>query len=80
MGKGHHLVTNDRTRCCIGVAVGKEILSRFPHYGLQRTGFRIVMTYCILIISRFLMRIYIKTQCPNVVVVYESKGMACVVV
>ncbi len=33
-------------------------LERVPHYGLQRTDFRIVMTYCILIISRFLMRIY----------------------
>ena len=50
--------TNDRTRCCVGVAVGEEILSRVPHYGLQRTDFQIVMTYCILIISRFLMRIY----------------------
>ena len=50
--------TNNRTRCCVGVAVGEEILSRVPHYGLQRTDFQIVMTYCILIISRFLMRIY----------------------
>ena len=98
--------TNDRTHCCVGMAVGEEILryqwqdtllgvlhphclssiynssnlclfafSRFeinrrsgsqvmaklervPHYGSQRTDFRIVMTYCILIISRFLMRIY----------------------
>ena len=57
-----HLVTNDRTHCCVGVAVGEEILSRVPHYGLQRTDFRIVMTCCILIISRFLMRIY---RCPN---------------
>ena len=75
-----HLVTNHRTRCCVGVAVGEEILSRVPHYGLQRTDFRIVMTYCILIISRFLMRIYRETQCPNPVVVYESEGTACVVV
>ena len=53
-----YLPTNDKTRCCVGVADGEEILSRVPHYGLQRTDFRIVMTYCILIISRFLMRIY----------------------
>ena len=72
--------TNDKTRCCVGVAIGEEILSRVPHYRLQRTDFRIVMTYCIRIISRFLMRIYRKTQCPNRVVVYESEGTACVVV
>ena len=37
--------------------MGEGNLSRVPHYGLQRTDFRIVMTSCILIISRFLMRI-----------------------
>ena len=53
-----YLPTNDKTRCCVGVADGEENLSRVPHYGLQRTDFRRVMTSCILIISRFLMRIY----------------------
>ena len=53
-----YLPTNDKTGCCVGVVDGEENLSRVPHYGLQRTDFRKLMTSCILIISRFLMRIY----------------------
>ena len=52
-----YLPTNDKTLCCVGVADGEDNLSRVPHYGLQRTDFRKVMTESILIISQFLMRI-----------------------
>ena len=39
-----YLPTNDKTRCCVGMADREENLSRVPHYGLQRTDFRIVMS------------------------------------
>ena len=33
-----YLPTNDKTRCCVGVADGEEILSRVPHDGVTTYG------------------------------------------